>query len=134
MFQVCLPQDILFAKAEKHIDGIQDKLPPNMAPHHIEYFKWKEFEKTAEKGRSLWPHPSLLFCNRSWNPDVRGALPYTWRKGVSFISKDKATLKKIHTGHAQYPQLPMFTSYSLTYHFSTWLSTLHQTQHKNAQV
>ena len=35
------------------LDGVQDMLLPNMAPWHIENFKLKEVEKTAEAGRSL---------------------------------------------------------------------------------
>lgn len=35
------------------LDGVQDMLTQNTAPWHIEYFKQKEFEKTAKVGRSL---------------------------------------------------------------------------------
>lgn len=35
-------------------DGVQDTLPPTMAPGPVEFFKQKEkFEKRAEVGRSL---------------------------------------------------------------------------------
>ena len=34
-------------------DGVQDTPPQNMAPWQIEYFKLKEFEKRAERGRSF---------------------------------------------------------------------------------
>lgn len=30
-----------------HCDGVQDTLPQNMAPWHIEYLKLKEFERVA---------------------------------------------------------------------------------------
>lgn len=35
------------------IDGVQDTLPLNVAPWHLEYFKLKESEKIAETGRLL---------------------------------------------------------------------------------
>ena len=34
-------------------DGVQHILPQNMAHCHIEYFKLKEFEETAEAGWTL---------------------------------------------------------------------------------
>lgn len=33
-------------------DGVQDLLPPNMAPWHTEDFRVREFEKMADAGRS----------------------------------------------------------------------------------
>ena len=36
-----------------YVDGVQDTLTQNMAPWHIEHFKPKETEKTAEAGRAL---------------------------------------------------------------------------------
>ena len=53
----------------KSYDGVQDMLPPNIAPWHTEYFKFKlkMFKTTAEAGRSLsdlpnsQPHPHILF-------------------------------------------------------------------------
>lgn len=33
-------------------DGVQDMLPTNMAPWHIEHVKLRGFEKIAEAGRS----------------------------------------------------------------------------------
>ena len=49
MFHVCFPQDILFAKAWKHIDGIWDKLHPNMAPWDTEYFSWRSLRKQQKQ-------------------------------------------------------------------------------------
>lgn len=39
-------------------DGVQDMLPPNMVPWHIDYLKLKGFKKMAEERTSLWPHIS----------------------------------------------------------------------------
>ena len=44
-------------KVKVGVDRVQDMLPQNTVPCHIEYFKLKEFEKTAERGRSLRPPP-----------------------------------------------------------------------------
>lgn len=39
--------------SEMSSDRVQHMLPQNMAHQHVEYFKLKEFEETAEAGRSL---------------------------------------------------------------------------------
>ena len=38
--------------------GVQDMIPQDMAPQHVEYRKLKELEKTAEVEMSLLPPPA----------------------------------------------------------------------------
>ena len=38
-------QEFQLKIANMVLDGVQDKLPQNMTPWQLEYFKWKEFEK-----------------------------------------------------------------------------------------
>lgn len=42
------------------VDGVQDTLPPNMAPWHVEYFKMKEFEKNGRSKKVSLTFPTLL--------------------------------------------------------------------------
>lgn len=49
------PLELLFIAKDKFVghDGVQDMLPPNMAPWLIEFLKLKESEKMAGAERSL---------------------------------------------------------------------------------
>lgn len=58
--------------------GIQDMLPQNMAPWHIEYLRLKELEKMEEAGRSLSPpcpsslKPVMKLPCEGYSPRTRG--------------------------------------------------------------
>ena len=66
---------------------VQDILPPNMAPCHIEYLKLQEFEKIADAGRLLCP--SLL--KQVISPHVRGAVPTAGGKEHPYIRRVSTT-------------------------------------------
>ena len=56
-----------------------------------------------------------------------------WKKGEHLYLKDTGTLPK-HIDLAQFPQVTVLTSYSLTHPSSAQLPALHQTQYKNSQA
>ena len=54
-------------------DGVQDMLPQNMTPWHIEHFKLKEFQKWhVQEGLSALP----------WSTPCERCPPSTQRKGL----------------------------------------------------
>ena len=67
-----------------------------MAPWHTQYFKLKEFEKTAEAGRSLWSPPPLIHWNKK--KKIKWEVPSLHpEKRSSHISEDKGALGRIQT-------------------------------------
>lgn len=69
-------------------DWVQDMLPQNRVPWHIEYLKLKKFEKMAEARRTLWPLYTLL----PWKQEINICeicTPYTRRKGDILITRNR---------------------------------------------
>lgn len=58
-------------------DRVQDMLPQNMGPWHIEYFKQEEFEKAQVQGRPPKPSSPLKQVIR---PSCEGCLPVPRRQ------------------------------------------------------
>lgn len=76
--------------------GFQDMLPQSVVSWHIEYFKLKEFEKTAEaRGHSDFPTSSLL--KQVIKPSCGRYPPCTWRKEASLSLKTKEHQRRILT-------------------------------------
>ena len=72
-------------------DEVQDMPPQNAAPWHIQYLKLKEFKKTAETGRSLWPSPHTtptFFPETGHKLPYKGYRPCSRRRGDNLITKD----------------------------------------------
>lgn len=115
----------------KENDEVQDMLPQNMAPWHVEYFKLKGFEKwQVQEG------PSDLYLSSPQNPQCMRCPPCTGRKGGSSSPK-----KEEHQRNRN--ERPLLSSPSLLplahtpfclitfFHDST---TLHQTWYKSTQA
>lgn len=85
------------------LDEVQGMLPQNTAPEHIEYFKQKEFEKTAKAGRSLWQPPTYQkaedkSCCESYPPCTRSKadILITTEGNLGLKSVCKQTLLFLH--------------------------------------
>ena len=61
-------------KCSLNVDGVQNKLPSDMATWHIKYLKLKHSFKKQPKQEthSDSPHLTFLLWNRSQNSDVKG--------------------------------------------------------------
>ena len=110
-------------------DGVQNVLPPHMAPWHTGYFKLKGLENTEEVGRSCWPSPTRLPWNRS--PSCDRCPAYTQRKAASLSPKTKGSSE---TSRANFPTV--YYIYLILSALSYSSTTVHSSsnQHKTPQV
>ena len=65
-----------------------------MASWNTEYYKLKEFKKTVNVGRSLWPSPSPSPLKQIVRPSSERWPPCSWRKGTSLSLKTKWHLEE----------------------------------------
>lgn len=71
--------------------GVQHTISQNMVPCHIDYFRLKQFEKTAEAGSSLH-HPLPL--KQIIKPSCERCFPYPQKKRASLSPRQRDTEKK----------------------------------------
>ena len=119
----------------RHVpDGVQDTLPPNMAPDMLNILSWRSLSKMAEAGRWLWPSPALLFSPEMGDEKLscERCPPYTQRKKEHPYLLRQRDPEKNPNKQAllSCPQFTALISYSLTHHIPPWPHTLHQIQYR----
>lgn len=108
---------------------VWDMLPQNMATWHTECFKLRESENW-----DVQDELSDLPLNQIVMPSHKRCPPYMWRKGVSLSRRTKGHREESEwMGFAQGPPDNCIFLRLLALVYLPWLSSLHQTSHKNTQ-